>query len=121
MKTAILEFEEYPGETITVRLSPISLDDYEKVVTLWGRAFTRMLPKPLRTLYAAWCPLALVEWTFPEPADAKGIGARDANLGMAIVRRWIEEVRDVPLPLPARSSDGAASEDPSPGSPPPES
>jgi len=112
MRTARLEFDEYPDDHIVVRLSPVSLDDFDAIVDLFNVAGRQVLAKPIRALYAKWAPVALISWSFPEPATVAGLGARDPNLGLAIVRQWIEGVRHVPLPLPVPSSGTAQSDSP---------
>ncbi len=108
MRTAILEFEEYPDEEIVVRIAPVSVDAFfevtEKVNTLhWD-------PAEMAALSEAFAPF-LVSWTFETPL---GLFAHDMTLGLGIVRNWAKAVRDVPLPLPVTPFDGTPSEAESP-------
>jgi hypothetical protein len=107
MKTITIEFDEYPGEEIVARLSPVPLDTFDAIVDAYIEA-AEIIPEKVRALANLFGPL-LVSWSFPEPADAAGLGARDPNLIVAIAREWIMGVRTVPLPLPVRSSAGVRS------------
>ncbi len=108
MRTAILEFEEYPDEEIVVRIAPVSVDAFfevtEKVNTLhWD-------PAEMAALSEAFAPF-LVSWTFE---TTLGLFTHDMALGLGIVRNWAKAVRDVPLPLPVTPFDGTPSEAESP-------
>lgn len=121
MDTAVLEFEEFPDHEIVVRLN-VPLREYEAMLEAWVAAST-MHPARLRELAERFAPY-LVRWTFPEPVGLDGLLEREPVLIFAIVRGWVRGVRDVPLPLPRRSSDGDTSEDPTtspPASPTPDS
>ena len=108
MRTKTIEFEEYPDDTIVVRVSPVPVDDLFTVLDAFTQFRTR---EGFVALVEAFAPF-LESWTFPEPADAEGLRKRDINLVLAIVREWREGVGEVPLPLPRRSSDGGPSEAP---------
>lgn len=107
---ARLEFEEYPDEWVRVRVSGVSVRDFGKVIAAYNDAAGRFMPEPIETLCDTFAPY-LDSWSFPEPADADGLRERDVNLLLAIVREWVAGVRQVPLPLRQRSSDGDTSED----------
>lgn len=108
MRTAIIEFEEYPGDEIVVCISPVPVaaffDVSEKANTL------RWDPVEFKALGEAFAPF-LVSWTFDAPLDVFG---HDLTLGVGIIREWAKAVRDVPLPLPVKPSDGELSEATSP-------
>lgn len=111
MKTATLTYDEYPDESVEVVVSPVPMDAYwalhTQLMTLkWNKADFDALGK-------AFAPY-LHGWTFKEKPDANGLAARDYNLALAIVRDWLTEVREAPLPLSRRSSasDRSAETDP---------
>lgn len=105
--TATLVFDEYPDDEIVVRLSPVPMRHYFALVEKWDAA------ERLGDYAALFREFAeaglLISWTFPEPCDVDGFLARDFKLGVAIVREWIQGVRDVPLPLPRSASAGTPS------------
>lgn len=107
-RTSVLEFEDYPGEAITVRLSPISLEVYGEIFLGFEAAAKFARPAEIGKLCDAFAP-ALVSWTFPAPADRKGMDTLDPNLLLAIAGSWIQEVRLAPLPLRVKSSGTAPS------------
>jgi hypothetical protein len=107
VKTITIEFDEYPDQEIVARLSPVPLDTFDAIVDAYLEA-AEIIAEKVRALAELFGPL-LVSWSFPEPADAAGLGARDPNLIVAIVGQWILGVRTVPLPLPVRSSAGVLS------------
>ena len=111
-KTAVIEFDEYPDEWVRVRLD-ISVREFGVLVDTYNQAALRYMPEPIATLCDTFGPF-LVEWSFPETADAEGLRERNVNLLLSLARSTIEGVRDVPLPLPRRSSDGEPSAAPSP-------
>jgi hypothetical protein len=109
-KTAILEFEEYPGLEVTVRISPVPVVAYFDIC----RRFDQ-LPEDgfaFEDLARDFASLALVSWTLDEPATTTGLLKQPLELAFGIVRQWIRAVAEVPIPLPKRSSDGEQSEDP---------
>lgn len=117
-KIAVIEFGDYPDEWVRVRLG-VPMRDYEAIVDAAEACLRRFLPEELRALRAAVLPV-IDSWSYPEPVDADGLAERDPNWLLAVVREWATAVRRVPLPLPARSSDGAPSEDQTADSPSPE-
>ena len=108
---AVLEFEEYPDDEVRVRITGVSVRDFGAIVDAFNEALGRFMPEPIGKLCDLFAPY-LDSWTFDEPADADGLRERDVNLLFAIVREWVTGVRQVPLPLRLRSSDGEPSEDP---------
>lgn len=111
-KFAVIEFDEYPDEWYRVRLSPVSLDDFEAIVDAYLAADKiGLMPKELRAMAALFVPL-LESWSHKKPVTLKALGSLDPNLLFALVGQWINGVRSVPLPLPRRSSDGEPSEGP---------
>lgn len=111
MDTARLEFGEYPDDWVVVRISGVSVREFGRVIGAFNDAALRFMPEPVEALCDTFAPY-LDSWSFPEPADAEGLRDRDVNLLLAIVREWVTGVRQVPLPLPLRSSAGEQSEDP---------
>jgi hypothetical protein len=109
MKTLTIEFEEFPGETVEVRISPVPVMDFFKVQNA-GRGL-RVAEESFTELATAFAPF-VESWTFPEPLGVEGLLARDYNWFIAVVNLWIKGVRDVPLPLPLTSSSGEPLEDP---------
>jgi hypothetical protein len=105
----IIEFEDYPGHEVETILTPVPVAAYLEVNAQLRNL--RMNPESFRALFDAFAPF-LVRWTFDEPADADGLMQMDYNLAIAIVNQWSGGVRDVPLPLPRRPSDGTPSEEP---------
>lgn len=103
----VLDFGDL-GQSVTVRTSPITFRDYAAVEELYSAAMWDD-PATIRALFAAFAPLALIAWSFPEPADAAGLEARETAVGVAIVREWRKAVREVPPPLLRASSDGEPS------------
>lgn len=114
---AVIEFEEYPDVEVRVRLTGASVRAYNAVIEAFNEAMMRWMPEPIEKLCDVIAPF-LDSWSFPEPADADGLREREPAFVFAIARAWVREVRDVPLPLPRKSSDGDTSEDPSPESSP---
>ena len=104
MKTATLRFADYPGEEIVVRVAPIPMEDYFAILVDFTKFTRRGTAEQLMDLFGRFAELALESWTFPEPADAKGIRRRDVNLALAMIQQWLDEVGRVPLPLPVGSS-----------------
>ena len=112
---AVIEFDEYPDEWVRVRLTGASVRLYNAVVETFNESVVRWMPEPIERLCDAIAPF-LDSWSYPETADGEGLRERDPPFVFAVARAWVREVRDVPLPLPRKSSDGEASEDPSPES-----
>jgi hypothetical protein len=107
MKTAIIEFEEYPDHEIEVQLSDIEVDTYFDIAE--GLSRLRSNRRAVRALFERFAPF-IVRWTFDRPTDADGLMKTDFNLSLAIVNEWVKEVRSAPLPLPRSASDGTPSE-----------
>lgn len=106
-KRAIIEFEEYPGLEVTVRLSPVPMGGYFEIMKLVegiGHDLTA-----LQELTEKFAPIGLIEWTLPEPATAEGMVAQPYGLALAIVAQWVKAVAEVPIPLPLGSSAGEPS------------
>lgn len=113
MRTARLEFDEYPDEHVIVRLSGIPLSEFFTV----RDAFAELTwDADAMAAFAELFSPFLVSWSFDVPIE-EGVFAYHLGLGVAIVREWLKAVRDVPSPLPQRSSVGAASEDPTSSNP----
>lgn len=109
-QTALIELDEYPDEWIRVRLSGASVRQYNDVVNAYNEAVLSWMPEPVDAMCIKFAPF-LVEWSYPEPCDLDGLRDRDINVTFATVKAWVKGVRDVPLPLPRKSSDGEPSED----------
>lgn len=107
-KSKLLQFED--GDSVTVRVSPVAVDDLFTVLELLDKANTR---HGYRDLADGFVPF-VESWSFAEPVDATGLLKRDVNLLFAIVVGWRDGVRDAPPPLLVTSSDGATSGDESP-------
>lgn len=116
---AVIEFEEYPDEWVRVRLTGASVRLYNAIIEAFNEAVVRWMPEPIEKLCDAIAPF-LDSWSYPEAADGDGLRERDPAFVFAIARAWVREVRDVPLPLPRKSSDGAPSEDQTADSPAPQ-
>lgn len=119
--TATLVFDEYPEHEIVVRLAPVPMRLF---FDLMAESDTARTVGALRDLFAKFIDAGLlVSWTFEEPCTLDGYLERDKALGIAIVRQWIEGVRNVPLPLPLSASGGTRStpEASQPSSPEPSS
>lgn len=114
MKTATLEFEEYPGEEVVVRLSGIPVREFIALNEQW--LALKWDADELEAISTAFAPY-LLSWTLDTPIS-EGVFGHHLGLGIGIIREWIKAVRDVPLPLSPRSSDGTPSEDRSPTSSP---
>lgn len=108
-RTAVIEFEDYPDEWTRVRLDG-PFREYRVIYDAGVAATRQMSPENFEALCAALAP-KLVEWSYSESCDATGLTERDPNWIIALAREWVMGVRDVPLPLRARSSDGEPSED----------
>lgn len=111
-KLAVLEFEEYPGLEVTVRLSPVPMAEYFAILN--------DLDDPGEggwvALVQRFAPVGLVSWNLAEPADAAGLVAQPYELAIGIVLQWTKAVADVPVPLPKASSSTTSSEDANPPS-----
>lgn len=107
MKTAILEFEEFPDNEVHVRVSGVPLASFLDIRD--KMSVLRYDEAEFTALAEAMQPY-LVSWTFEEPIEG-GVFAHHVGLGIGIVREWITAVRDVPLPLSRKSTDGTPSED----------
>lgn len=109
-RLAVVEFGEYPGLEVTVRLSPVPMGLYFDILSRLQAIGSDMLA--MREVCELFAPLGLVKWNLPEPADADGLAAQPFELAFGIVVQWTKAVAEVPLPLPVRSSDGVPSEGP---------
>lgn len=121
MANLTLVFDEYPDDEIVLRISPVPMGDYFDIIELYDGAMETSDLTKVRALFDRFAPVALVSWSFPEPATAEGLYRRDFKLASALVAQWLKGVRDVPRPLPLMSSDGTASmreTSPSPSSEP---
>ena len=111
-KRAIIEFEEYPGLEVTVRISPVPMGAYFEIVrkldTLDGD------PYAIADVAQAFAPIGLIGWNLPEPATAEGLASQPFELAFGIVLQWTKAVGSVPLPLPRKSSAGEPSVEISP-------
>lgn len=113
---AVIEFEDYPDEWTRVRLGGVSVREFGDVIEKFNEAVVRYMPEPIAALCEAFGPF-IDSWSYPEEPGAEGLREREPGLVFAIVRSWVRGVRDVPLPLPRRSSDGDPSEDPTTSQP----
>ena len=100
---------KYPDGEYTFNVA-VSLDEFEAIWDLFDAALRQYNPTNLRALANRWAPIAGLQ----RDEELVDIGSLDPNLLLSLVREWIRGVRDVPLPLPVRSSDGDTSADPSP-------
>lgn len=107
MKTAILEFEEFPDDEVKVTLSPVPMSAFEEMTELFLKASAGFIgdgtTDGLRALATRFVEIGKPEWN-GTPETAETIIERDPNLILAIVRQWHSGVRRVPLPLPRGSS-----------------
>jgi hypothetical protein len=89
----------------TFRVSPISLDDYERVSDLLEAAHRRFRGgKAVRAFVEGFVPVAAPARD-DVPLTVEDVGKLDPSLILALGRQWDEGVRNVPIPLPLRSSD----------------
>lgn len=109
-KTAILEFEEYPGLEVTVRLSPVPMASYFDIVRRMADESLTMTK--FEEIARDFAPLGLVAWNLDVEATTEGLVAQPYEFAIGIVNQWTKAVANVPVPLPKRSSDGEPSEDP---------
>lgn len=112
---AELVFEEYPDDVITVRLSPVPMREYFALLREFD-ALDEPSEEPVAQLTAFfdhWTRIALVGWTFPSPLTGEGMLDLDLRLATAIVRQWMERIKEVPAPLPVGSSGSRPSPEPS--------
>jgi len=118
MRTVRLVFDEYPDDEVVLRVSPIPMEDYFGVLEDWAKLRSDNADAAeMVALFGRFADLALVSWSFPEPATAEGMKRRDVNLGLAMMGQWLEQVGRVPLPLPLGSSGSEPS--PEDSTPPP--
>jgi hypothetical protein len=110
---AIIEYDEMPDEWVRVRLGGVPIRDFNAIVDAYNEAAFRYMPEPIGALCDAFAPM-LDSWSYPEPPDGDGLRSRDVNHLFALVRDWVKEVRNVPLPLRRRPSDTEPSESESP-------
>ena len=98
---------QYPdtGE-FELLVSPVSLDDYERVSVAVSAAVAHFRPETLRALADV---LTLVAKPTRD-GEAVAFGDQDPNVIVALGLQWLKGVRDVPLPLPVRPSDITPSE-----------
>ena len=106
-KTATIEFDEYPGKTFTVRLSPVSLDDYIGITELLGNISDFA---SIGELVERFGEVAFVGWEgYDDEPTAANLRKRDMSLLVALVGQWIKAVAQVPAPLPVRPASGGPS------------
>lgn len=113
---AVIEFEEYPDEWFRVRVNGVSVREFDAAIETYNESAVRFMPGPIEKLCDLFAPF-LESWSRDGDPDVREL---DVNLLLALVREWVNGVRNVPLPLPRRSSDGEPSEDPTPNSTSPE-
>lgn len=104
MVRAELTFEEYPGETFTVKLSPVSMRAYFAFVEHWAKPGIQPFEQ-IRDQVEEFIALAEPTWTTGEPTFLD----LDWMLIQAIVGQWMTRIREVPLPLLVGSSVTAVS------------
>jgi len=116
---AQLEFEDYPGLTATVRISPLPFGTYFDAVGLVFELGDDDVRAQFDAIVEMFGPY-LVEWSLPEPATTEGLRAQPYQIVLGLARAWVRAIPEVPVPLGRRSSDGdtsdATSESPSPSS-----
>lgn len=108
-KLAVLEFEEYPGLEVTVRLSPVPMGTYFDIVRRMNEVAGMT---EFETIARDFAPIGLVSWNLDGEPTAEGLASQPYELAIGIVTQWIRAVAEVPVPLPKRSSDTEPSEDP---------
>lgn len=99
-----LEWNEYPGDEITVRLSPVPLGRYLEFMERWQAPSTIA---GFREEVDSFVELAAPTWTFP----AERFLDLDLAIVKATINEWLAKVPEVPLPLPAGSSATEPSEE----------
>ena len=105
MAILTLEYDDYPA-TVRLRLSPVSLEEFFAVrEALDNGNWTDRAS--ITAVCEAVAPL-VDSWTFDRPPDAAGL-AQDIGLAVSLAQHWDREVRQVPVPLPQRSSGGVPS------------
>lgn len=112
MKTIDVEFEEYPKDTFTITVSPVSLGVFEALHTAYPEAVGAFQAQgeatKLRALVAEFVKVAKPTKN-GSTMTAERLLAIDPNLAIALMRQWHAGVRNVPLPLPRGSSATAPS------------
>lgn len=105
MKTAELVFEEYPDDTYTLQISPVSVRKFFDFVGEWAQDSTWEDYLAQLTRFTDLASPALNGTPLSADAFLEG----DNALAKAIVNQWIVAVRDVPPPLLAGSGGTTAS------------
>jgi hypothetical protein len=107
-KTAIIEFDEYPDQSFTLRLAPVPLDSFMDFEQHYRAMKTNA---DMRDLMEEFAGLALVAWTGVEgePSAANLRSKVDLNVALALMGQWISAVAEAPLPLPRTSGAGEPS------------
>lgn len=106
-RTATIEFDEYPGKSFTVRVSPVPMDAY---LDINDRLAALHTGQDIRELVDKFASVALVDWEGcegdPTPAN---LLKQDFNLILALGGQWTRAVAEAPLPLPVTSGAGGPS------------
>lgn len=110
MKTAIIEFDEYPDKGFIVRLSPVPMDDWldidARLIAFKGtEQFIEMLER--------FCEVAFLGWENSDDAPTvANLRRTDFNVLLALIREWSKAIAEAPVPLPVRSASGGPSKAP---------
>ena len=102
MKTLGIRFEEAPDDEYVVRISPVPTSDLLAIIDLLAKL--NLTRESVDALADAFRPYVV--------SGADDLLALDFNVFYGIVNGWVSGVRDAPLPLPLRSSDGGPSPEP---------
>ena len=107
-KTAVIEFDEYPGKSFTVRLSPVPMDPY---LDIGDRLKNMRTNDDMRELVQRFADLAMVGWEGydGEPTADNMRAQLDFNLIPALITQWSNAIAQAPLPLPRTSGAGGPS------------
>lgn len=107
MKTIDVEFEEYPKDTFTVTVSPVPLGVFETLHAGYPEAVGAFQAQgetaKLRALVGEFVKVAKPTKNGSAITADRLLGL-DPNVAIALMRQWHAGVRNVPLPLPRRSS-----------------
>lgn len=108
---AVLDFPDWPGLEVTVRLSPIPLQTYmdlhARMMAVFDNTKVSDRMEAWRKLAVEWAPLALVSWNLD--AKVSDIAGQPWEFLSALLMGWSQGVAQVPLPLLPRSSGGTTS------------
>lgn len=106
-KTARIEFEEYPGKTFIVRLSPVPLDPF---VAVNDALTTISSMSDLRGVVDQFAELGFIGWEgIDDEPTPENLRKQDVNLLLALIGQWTKAVAEAPVPLPRTSGAGEPS------------